>query len=304
MGQDLRKDLSVMKKTIVGIGEILWDLLPSGKQMGGAPANFACHVNNLGKEGIIVACIGNDDLGKEILNTLDGMALNNDFVVIDTTHPTGTVQVLLDDKGAPTFTIQEEVAWDYLRTTLELLDLAQKIDVVCFGSLAQRSSVSRNTVRTFLETTRAEALRIFDINLRQSFYSEEIIEYSLNIANILKLNERELQVVASLTEIEGDEQTLMGLLSEQYNLGLVALTRGANGSDIYQDGKFFIHEGFSVEVVDTVGAGDAFTAALALGRLKGFDPHKINDIANRVASFVCTQEGATPEIPKEIKNLF
>jgi len=293
-----------MKKAIVGIGEVLWDLLPSGKQMGGAPANFAYHANKLGEEGIVVACIGNDDLGKEILNTLEGMALEKDFVLIDTTHPTGTVQVLLDEKGSPTFTIQEEVAWDYLRTTPELLNLARRIDAVCFGSLAQRSSVSRDTIRAFLEETCAEALRIFDINLRQSFYSKEIIEYSLNIANILKLNEHELQVVASLTEIEGDEQTLMGLLLEQYNLGLVALTRGANGSDIYQEGKFSIHEGYSVDVVDTVGAGDAFTAALILGILKGFDPHKINDLANRVASFVCTQSGATPEIPKEIKDLF
>jgi fructokinase len=298
------KDFIPMKKILVGIGEILWDLLPSGKQLGGAPANFASHASLLGEEGIVVSCIGNDDLGKEILIQLDSMCLNRDFITIDPVKPTGTVQVILDPHGIPTFTIQEDVAWDYIPQTGQLPDLARSADVVCFGCLAQRSAVSRETIMSFLDGTSPHALRIFDVNLRQSFYSQEMINHSIRLANILKLNENELPVVAGLLGLEGDVNTLLLCLSERYDLEVIALTRGSNGSVLFSGGRVSLHKGIPVEVVDTVGAGDAFTAAMAIGLLRDDDLDTINEFANQVASFVCTQSGAISKIPERIKNRF
>jgi fructokinase len=289
---------------MVGIGEILWDFLPEGKKLGGAPANFAYHANGLGAEGVVVSCVGEDALGHEIVNSLARLGLTTEFIFIDSLHPTGTVQVELDENGVPTFTIHEDVAWDYLPATQELMELARRAEVVCFGSLAQRSEISQDTIRAFLEETRSGALRVFDINLRQSFYSPQVVEYSLSLANVFKLNEGELHAVSHLLELDGDVPVLLELLTEQYGLKLIALTRGDKGSLLFSEGQVSDHPGIPVHVVDTVGAGDAFTAALMLGMLRDFSLDKINDLSNRVASYVCTQAGATPEIPQELRNLF
>jgi fructokinase len=312
-----------MKYTIVGLGEILWDMLPSGKQMGGAPANFAYHAKELGLGDIksrIVSSIGKDKLGDEILSNLASLFLDDKYISRDEKqHPTGTVNVTKNEEGMHSFTITKEVAWDYISDTdnaPSLEKLAKNANVVCFGSLAQRSPVSKKTVQSFLNLVRLtskNALRIFDINLRQEFYSKEIIETSLHLANILKINDDELSTVAKdkFLSLNGNEESIMlKELAQRYNLQLVILTKGDKGSILYslEQDKEFSHGGFPVNQEegdsDTVGAGDAFTAAIAVGMLKNYDFDYINECANRVAAFVCSQAGATPKLPNDIKNLF
>lgn len=294
----------MINKTIVGIGEILWDILPSGKQLGGAPTNFAYHAHELGAKGIVASCLGNDVLGDEILKLLDSIGIDQSFLSIDKKHKTGLASVVLDENGLPSFTIHEDVAWDYLRETPQLLQLASVTDAVSFGSLAQRSALSRRTIHSFLHNTPENSLRIFDINLRQHYYSRDIIISSLMVANVLKLNEQELSVVTKMLNIQGDQITIFRILSECFGLNVIALTKGKNGSDLFTQGVLFSHEGYEVDSTDTVGAGDAFTTALAIGFLKGLKPGLVNVLANRLASFVCTQTGATPKTPNEIKALF
>jgi fructokinase len=289
---------------LVGIGEILWDILPSGKQMGGAPANFAYHASALGEEGVVVSRVGKDELGLEILNHLRILGLSSDFITLDESSPTGTVTVNVDHDGVPDFTIHEDVAWDALPEMQGLPELAQRADVICYGSLAQRSPTSLNTIQKFVLRMSSDKLRIFDINLRQHFYSKEVISRSLKLANILKLNEHELWILSEMYSLEGDEAFVLKGLAEGFDLEKVALTKGSNGSVLYGRDQLSFHSGFTVDVADTVGAGDAFTAAMAIGVLKGFELDRINELANRIASFVCTQPGATPPIPKEIRTLF
>jgi fructokinase len=289
---------------LVGIGEILWDILPSGKQMGGAPANFAYHASVLGEEGVVVSRVGKDELGLEILNHLRILGLSSDFISLDESYPTGTVTVHVDQDGVPDFTIHEDVAWDVLPETQGLPGLAQRADVVCYGSLAQRLPTSLNTIQKFVSRLSSDKFRIFDINLRQHFYSKKVISRSLKLANILKLNEHELGILSEMYSLEGEEALALKDLIERFDLEKVALTKGSNGSVLYTQDQISFHSGFRVDVVDTVGAGDAFTAAMAIGMLKGFELDRINELANRVASYVCTQPGATPPIPKEIRALF
>jgi fructokinase len=286
-----------MKYTIIGLGEILWDMLPSGKQLGGAPANFAHHANALGNQGVVVSAVGEDKLGHQILRQLKNLCLNRRYVAINKTKPTGTVSVTLDDKGHPSYTIHQQVAWDFIAKTPSLKKLAKRTHAVCFGSLAQRSYLSRNTIQTFLKDIPSEALRIFDINLRQSFYSKEIIDSSLRLANVFKINEEELAIVANLLLFAENqsERTILKLLAIRYNLRLIALTKGDKGSLLYSEGQFSTHRGYPTQVVDTVGAGDSFTAALTVGMLKKHKLGRINDNANRLAAFVCSQTGATPK---------
>ena len=293
-----------MKYRLVGIGEILWDVLPSGRKLGGAPANFAYHAHSLGEIGIVVSRVGNEDLGDEIRNALKGLGIAPDFITIDEIHPTGTVSVEIDSEGVPDFIIHEEVAWDYIPETDGLLELAKRTDAVCFGSLAQRAPVSRETIRKFLANTSGDALRIFDINLRQKFYSKSIIEDSLQFANILKVNDAELSLVVNILGLDEDEKDPFKMLSELFELRLIALTKGASGSVLYSEGHKSVHNGYSVKVNDTIGAGDGFTAAMTIGVLKGYELRRINALANRVASYICTQFGATPKIPHEIMDLF
>ena len=289
------------KPTVVGLGEVLWDLLPSGKQFGGAPANFAYHAAAQGADAKAVSCVGNDALGEEILARIDALGLSRDTVAIDDAHPTGTVSVELDSHGKPEYIIHTDVAWDFIPQTPDVLTLAATTDAVCYGSLAQRSDVSRETIRAFLAATPPECLRIFDINLRQAFYSAEIIAASLEAAKVLKLNDEELPIVAELLSISGDEAALLASLIERYSLTAIALTKGSKGSLLVSASERSEHPGVSAEIADTVGAGDSFTAVLATGLLRGWDLDTINDRANRVAAFVCTQSGAAPTLPGRIE---
>jgi fructokinase len=287
--------------TLVGLGEILWDLLPEGKQMGGAPANFAYHAQALGGNGVVVSCIGDDDLGNEITEILTNLGLEQRYIAVDKDHPTGTVTVELDDKGVPNFTIHTGVAWDFIPSSPDLLELASQADAVCFGSLCQRSDVSRQTVKDFLAATRPDCLRVFDINIRQHYYSKDIVENMLEISNVLKLNDDELPIVAELLGIEGSESEILSSLVDKFDLLLVVLTKGDKGSRLYSKDNDSEHPGITPEkIADTVGAGDAFTAAVAFGVLLGKDLDEINEHANKVASFVCSQSGATPKVPDSL----
>lgn len=284
--------------TIVGIGEILWDLLPSGRQLGGAPANFAycCHL--LGNHASVVSRIGNDQLGNDIVESLTKAGLDHDFLQIDAARPTGTAGVQLD-KGQPTFQITQSVAWDYLQWTAECESLAKATDAVCFGSLAQRSAKSRNTIRNFLRTTRADSLRIFDVNLRQDFYSEKLIRESLVLANTVKLSHEEVPVVQHLLKMnESSNDSFSRRLIDNFSLQLVCITRGAQGSFLYDGDTADEHQGFRIKVNDTIGSGDAFTAGLVDGILRRHSLAEVNEAANRLGAWVAMNSGAMPPVPQ------
>jgi fructokinase len=285
---------------LVGIGELLWDLLPTGKQLGGAPTNFAYHAQALGGNALIASSIGDDALGREILDRFKSLRLSPEYIAIDKTHPTGTVDVKLDASGVPDFTICRNVAWDFIPITDALMGLARQADAVCFGSLAQRSAVSRRAIQRFLAATRPECLRVFDINLRQTYYSLDVIDHSLRACNVLKLNDHELPILLKLLNLPAAEPDALRHLMSRYNLTLIALTRGDKGSRLCVGNEFYDHRGFSTKVIDTVGAGDAFTAALAMGLLHRLSPDQINAAANRLAAYVCSQSGATPPIPANL----
>jgi fructokinase len=293
------------KLRCLGIGEILWDLLPAGKQLGGAPANFAYHAHALGAEGIVVSRVGDDQLGREVIERLRGLGLATDCVAVDPTAATGTVSVALSPEGQPTFTIRENVAWDRLTVEPAALAVARAADAVCFGSLAQRGEASRASIRHLVAATRPGALRVFDINLRQQFYSREIVDASLQLANALKINDGELPVLAGLLDLPArDARQQIEHVARRYDLRLVACTRGAHGSLLFAGGRWSEHPGVHATVVDSVGAGDAFTAAMTLGVLAGWDLARVNGQANEVAAFVCTQAGATPKLPDTLRDAF
>jgi fructokinase len=288
------------RPVIVGIGEVLWDMLPAGKQLGGAPANFAFHAGQLGAEALIVSRVGDDEPGREILRRLDSLGVGRQHVGVDPRHPTGTVDVRVDAAGVPEYVIHAPVAWDFLESGPELLRLAARSDAVCLGTLAQRSPASRAAVSSFLGATPPQCLRVFDINLRQAFYSRDLLHELLGRSDVLKLNDGELAVVAQLFSLNSAEPTPAAReLMARYPLRLVALTRGGHGSLLLtRDGRASDYPGVPVEkIADTVGAGDAFTAALVMGLLAGKGLDQINDRANRLAAFVCTQHGATPRHP-------
>jgi fructokinase len=293
-----------MSFRIIGLGEVLWDLFPTGAQMGGAPANFAYHARALGACSAVVTRVGLDALGRDIRLRLEELGLPSDLVQVDEAHPTGTVTVELEGDGIPLFTIHERVAWDYLRPTDAAMQAAGEADAICFGCLAQRCEPSRSTIHRLLEQAPAGARRIFDINLRQRFYSRVIIENSLRQANVLKLNDTELPIVARLLGLGGDMESQVATLARQYDLDVVALTCGPQGSLLYQAGGWSECGSRPVRVQDTVGAGDAFTAALALGLLLKMDLDTINQAANEVARHVCACVGATPPLPAELRALF
>jgi len=293
-----------MQNVIVGIGEILWDMLPSGKVIGGAPANFAYHAQELGESSIVVSCIGNDELGREIISSLEKKDMPTEFLYIDKSHPTGVVSARINKEGKPTYLIQEEVAWDYIPTSTLIRELAFKSSAVCFGTAAQRSQLSRMTIQTFVGLMEQDSIRVFDINLRQNFYSQDVIETSLSLANVLKLNVNELSVVKKLLRLNGDEKKILNELSRKYSLNLIALTRGREGSILFTEGKTSNHEGHKINVEDTVGAGDAFVAGLVTGMLRGYELDDLHNKANRVASYICSKRGGTPSLTNEIRKLF
>jgi fructokinase len=281
----------------IGLGEVLWDLLPAGRQLGGAPANFAYHAHALGAAALAVSRVGNDPLGREILDRLRSLGLRTDGITTDLSAPTGTVSVALDAGGQPTFTIHENVAWDLLEAGEAMLREAARADAICFGTLGQRNPVARTAIRALLKAAPPAALRIFDINLRQHFWSRELILESLDSSTVLKLNDAELPVLAQLLALTGDESTLLRNLAARFDLKAVALTKGANGSTLLLGGQFVSQPGSKLAVADTVGAGDSYTAALALGLLAGHKPERIVEFAHRVADYVCTQPGAMPVMP-------
>jgi fructokinase len=289
---------------IVGLGEVLWDLLPEGRQLGGAPANLAYHARALGADAVIVSCVGDDPLGREILDRLRSLGFDLRYVARDRAHPTGTVTVELGPKGIPTFTIHEGVAWDFVPWSHALAELAVRCDAVTFGSLAQRSPVTRQTIRTFLQSVRPGVLRVFDINLRQRYYDRETVHALLLQSDVLKINDEEIPAVARLIELPGDESAWVDAMLDRYPLRCVALTRGSRGSLLAARGERSTHPGIpAVQIVDTVGAGDAFTASLVLGLLRGARLDAINEAANRLAAYVCTQRGAMPEVPEALRSL-
>lgn len=287
--------------TVIGLGELLWDMLPSGKQLGGAPANFAYHASLLGDQAEVVSRIGADDLGDEIVVRLNELGLSADHVQSDGEHSTGTVQVHVDDDGQVDYTITKNVAWDYIEWTPALQELAQRTDAVCYGSVVQRSGDSQSAINQFLRATPTRALRIFDINLRQDFYGEQIIRQSLELANIAKLNDEELPRVAKMLQLSGDgpDQQAQQLLTT-FELQLVCLTRGEHGCLLIGEDERAEHKGFPVKVADAVGAGDAFTACVAYHLLRNTPLATIARCANQLGAWVASQHGATPTRDSEI----
>ena len=286
------------EKYIVGLGEALWDILPQGKQIGGAPANFAYHVQQFGLPVRVVSAVGHDALGREILDIFRTRHIPALVPQLD--HPTGTVQVTLDDHGVPSYQIVPQVAWDYIPFTPELETLARHTRVVCFGSLAQRHPVSRQTIHRFIDAMPQsdEVLKVFDINLRQHFYTEEILRTSLLQSNVLKINDEELHTVSQLFGyIETDAEAQARRLLNEYHLQMVILTCGENGSYVFTPHETLHQETPRVAVVDTVGAGDSFTAAFVASLLRGKSLAEAHHTAVQVAAYVCTQPGAMPLLP-------
>jgi fructokinase len=288
------------KFTIVGLGEVLWDVFPTHKQLGGAPANFAYISGLLGDDGIVASRIGGDALGDEVVARLTGLGLDVASIQRDTAHATGTVKVEVAGDGQPRFEITKNVAWDFLEWTPQLQALAARTDAVCFGSLAQRGLQSRETIHQFVAATREKAVRVFDVNLRQAFYSAEVLSNSAESADILKLNHEEVPVV--LQAVGGprvDELRSAQWLCRRFGLKLVCVTRGRSGSLLVTKGAHAEHPGFEVQVVDTVGAGDAFTATLVHHYLRGSDLATMNDAANQMGAWVASTSGATPAMEAE-----
>lgn len=288
-----------MCPTIVGLGEILWDFLPSGKQLGGAPANFAYCSHLLGNRGIVASRVGNDDLGGEIRLRLKSAELTDEYLQTDSFYPSGTVLVEIDAQGVPRYQITAPAAWDFMEWTRAWEELASSVDAVCFGSLAQRSENSRLTTLSFLDRTPPAALRVFDVNLRQNFFSAEIIRQSLRHANVVKLNEGEAAQLTQLLDYPGQEISFCKSLIRDFDLRLVCMTRGAKGSLICDRDSVHQHGGFQVAVQDTVGSGDAFTAGLVHGMLQQLSLADISDMANRMGAWVASQRGAMPQLPEE-----
>lgn len=296
-------------KYVIGLGEALFDCLPTGRKLGGAPANFAYHVSQFGFQSYAISAIGNDELGQEIIDTFEQVGLHYCLPKVD--YPTGTVQVTLDEKGIPQYEICLGVAWDNIPLTDELLAIAKDAKAVCFGSLAQRAEVSRATIQAMLEAMPKETLKVFDINLRQSWYSREVIEKSLEYSNILKINDEELDIVAPmLLSVETDPKNLIATneektlcvcrqLIERYALDMVILTCGTNGSYVINKEICNFIPTPKVEVADTVGAGDSFTATFIAKLLAGATIQEAHEMAVKVSAYVCTQSGAMPVLPKE-----
>lgn len=288
------------KQLVIGIGEALFDMLPEGKKLGGAPANFAYHVSQFGLESYAVSAMGDDELGKELEKELNDHHLN--YQIEKVAYPTGTVQVSLDANGIPCYDIKEGAAWDNIHYTLALEKLAKNCTAACFGSLAQRNEVSRNTIYRFLDNMPEgeDILKIFDINLRQGFYNKEIITESIKRCNILKINDEELITVSRIFGYPGiDLENKCWLLLGKYNLKMLILTCGVNGSYVFTPGEVSFIETPKVEVADTVGAGDSFTGAFVASILKGKSVKEAHELAVKVSAFVCTQNGAMPVLPKE-----
>jgi fructokinase len=284
-----------MKKRVVGLGEVLWDHFPERTCLGGAPANFAYITTLMGDQGIVASRVGEDSPGLEALRRMEELGLNIDYVQTDRKHPTGAVRVHLDGNGLPRFEIAHPVAWDSLEWTPEWQLLAQMADAVCFGSLAQRSEKSRATIRHFLEATSPDTMKVFDVNLRQSHYSQEVLSESMRLADIVKLNDEELPKIMGLNGVpHKDDLSSAQWLIRTHDLQLVCITRGGRGSLLVRGTDSSEHPGFRVHVADTVGSGDAFTAGLVHEYLQGASLGLMNEVANLVGAWVASEVGAMP----------
>lgn len=291
-----------MKNLVVGMGEALWDVLPEGKKIGGAPANFAYHVSQFGLPSCVVSAVGDDALGHEIIDNLTSKGLS--LLIVKVPYPTGTVQVEIDPAGIPQYEIKENVAWDNIPFTDTLEDLARNTQAVCFGSLAQRNVVSRETINRFLDVMpdNDSTLRVFDVNLRQGFYTKEILTNSMERCNILKINDEELVTVSRMFGYPGiDLQDKCWILLGKYNLKMLILTCGINGSYVFSKGSMSYFETPNVEVADTVGAGDSFTGSFVASVLSGKPVAEAHRIAVNVSAYVCTQAGAMAVVPENLK---
>jgi fructokinase len=289
-----------MKRYIVGLGEALWDVLPDGKKLGGAPANFAYHAAQFGLDTIAISALGEDKLAEETIDALKEHNLN--YLMPRVPYPTGTVQVTLTGDGIPTYDIKENVAWDNIPLTDEMLEIAKNARAVCFGSLAQRNVVSRENIHKFLDATPDDCVKIFDINLRQQFYTKEVIKESLKRCNILKINDEELVLIGRMFGYPGlDIENKCWLILGKYNLDMLVLTCGTNGSYVFTPGQMSFQETPKVEVADTVGAGDSFTGSFVGSILNGKPVPEAHKTAVQVSAFVCTQNGAMPVVPDRLK---
>jgi fructokinase len=283
------------KFKVAGIGELLWDVLPSGKQIGGAPFNFAYHAGQVGCEPYVISAIGKDELGTEILEKANQLGIYSGYIQKNK-YSTSTVTVRLDINGHPDYTIHENVAWDYIHWNSEMNELSEKIDAVCFGSLAQRNPVSAETIFSFLKAVKPSCLKVFDINLRQQYYNKENINKSLKLTNVLKLNDEELPVLAGYFKLTGNVNDQLDLLVEKFNLEYIVYTMGSKGSIIITPDDYSVMEAPKVKVRDTVGAGDAFAATFIAGILQKKSLAEIHKIATEVAAVVCTQVGAITDM--------
>lgn len=287
------------KPVVVGIGELLWDVLPTGKRAGGAPVNFVYHATQMGAEGYALSAVGNDVSGTEIIQELDKNHIISDYIST-VEYPTGSVMVELQ-KGIPTYTIIEGVAWDHIPLTQASIDLMKRADAVCFGTLAQRAPESRETLRTLLSYMREDALRFFDINIRQSYYSKELIEELLGQANVFKINDEELEMLRPMLSLEGTADEVCRELMARYGLHYLILTAGAASSTIYSPTGISTLPTPKVKVADTVGAGDSFSGAFVYSILTGKSLREAHQKAVEIAAFVCTQSGAWPAYPKSMQ---
>ena len=279
---------------VIGIGELLWDLLPEGKKLGGAPCNFVYHANKLGASARILSAVGSDEMGREILETIKRKNLSTDLIQINDS-PTGTVDVKLNSIGVPKYFIHQNVAWDFLYFDENAIGMVNNADIVCFGSLAQRNAKSREIICQFLNVCKTDALVIFDINIRQTFYSKEIIENSLHFCNVLKMNEEEYPIVCNLIDLKGDDlDSNVRELITKYDLKLLAFTRGTQGSILYTPTEKSEMTTPKIDVKDTVGAGDSFAAAMAIGFANKLPLRNLHEKAIEIASFVCESNGAMP----------
>jgi fructokinase len=296
-------------RLILGVGELLWDLLPEGPRLGGAPANFTVMAGHLGNHAVLLSRIGRDDLGRNAIEQLDQLPVDNNFVETDPLHETGRVTVRFE-AGQPQYTIHQPAAWDALELSDEWVRLAERADAICFGSLAQRSLESRQTIQTLAAQASAKCLRVFDVNLREPFYSGEIVQESLELATVLKMNDTELPRVLGLLGLpadggpEGDALRAGAerILYEFPTVDLVAITRGAHGSLLVRREEWHAHPGIPIQVTDTIGAGDAFTAAMTHYLLHGADLATINEAGNRWGGWVASHSGAMPALSQNVRD--
>jgi len=285
------------KFIIAGVGELLWDVLPEAEMIGGAPVNFTYHVTALGEKGVPISTIGRDPRGEKALTELRGRGVEVSAISISEEFATGYVTATLDEEGKASYVFPPEVAWDYLLINEFAQELRNSLDAICFGSLAQRSEHSHRVIHGFLDTLKPDTVKVFDVNLRQNFYSRQVLESSLKRTDILKLNEEELPVIARLLQLKGASDTWLAALIRQYHLQMAILSRGGSGSLLMTPESFSDHPGIVTHIEDTIGAGDSFTAAATIGYLQGLSLDDINEQANRIAAYVCSQQGGMPHMP-------